>query len=64
MSLIRPPMFYNQELKQSKIFEEICRFIYFKSVDKNIQTTKNELIERTESESKLLSQVTINTAFR
>lgn len=57
-------MFYNQELKQSKIFEELCRFIYCKSVDKNIQTTKNELIERTESESKLLSQVTINTAFR
>lgn len=57
-------MFYNQELKQSKIFEELCWFIYFKSVDKNIQTTKNELIERTESESKLLSQVTINTAFR
>lgn len=57
-------MFYNQELKQSKIFEELCRFIYLKSVDKNIQTTKNELIERTESESKLLSQVTINTAFR
>lgn len=57
-------MFYNQELKQSKIFEELSRFIYFKPVDKNIQTTKNELIERTESESKLLSQVTINTAFR
>lgn len=57
-------MFYNQELKQSKIFEELCRFIYVKSVDKNIQTKKNELIERTESENKLLSQVTINTAFR
>lgn len=64
MSLTRPPMFYNQELKQSKIFEELCRFIYVKSVDKNIQTKKNELIERTESDSKLLSQVTINTAFR